>query len=241
LHGGAVVTAVVAQNSLGVTASAPVAPELVAAQIDAAFADLQIAAVKIGMLASAEIVESVAERLSHHAARNIVLDPVIMSSSGHRLLSEDGVDRLRRLLWPLARIATPNLPEAALLLRRAEPRDAEEMAATAAALRPFGAEWVLLKGGHLGGGQSNDLLCDADRQHWLSAPRIDSGNSRGTGCTLSAAIAAQLVRKEPVAAVRAAKGYLSATLAAGADRKLTRGSGPLHHLYALRPADQPWD
>lgn len=231
IHGAAVVTAVVAQNSLGVTASAPVAPDLVAAQIDAAFADLEITAVKIGMLATAAIAETVAERVSYHRARNIVLDPVMMSSSGHALLSPEGVAVLRQKLWPLAHVATPNLPEAAALLSNASAHDRQEMAQSVAALRPLGADWLLLKGGHLPGEDSSDLLSGPGQDIWIEGPRLASPNSRGTGCTLSSAIAANLVTQATPEAVRAAKSYMTIALQAAATRNLTRGSGPLHHLH----------
>jgi hydroxymethylpyrimidine/phosphomethylpyrimidine kinase len=234
-YGMSVITALTAQNTQGVTGVQVVEPDFVAAQIDAIFSDVRVDAVKIGMVATADIATVIADRLRRHAARNIVLDPVMVAKSGDRLLREDAVAVVRDLLVPLASVITPNLPEAAVLLSAEEPATLEKMRQAVRALHHLGAQWVLLKGGHLAGGDSTDLLFDGTTISELSGPRIATRNTHGTGCTLSAAIAALLPRLGMEAAVRQAKTYLTGAIAAADRLTVGSGHGPVHHFYELWP------
>ena len=208
-YGMAVITALTAQNTQGVRSFQTVDPAFVAEQIDAIFADVRVDAVKIGMVATAEIAAAIADRLRHHAVRNIVLDPVMVAKSGHHLLREDAVAALRDTLVPMARVITPNLPEAGVLLGEPEPATLADMRRAVRDLHRLGPEWVLLKGGHLTGQDSTDLLFDGETITELPGRRIETRNTHGTGCTLSAAIAALLPRFDMVEAVRRAKAYLT--------------------------------
>jgi hydroxymethylpyrimidine/phosphomethylpyrimidine kinase len=210
-----------------------VEPDFVAAQIDAIFEDVRVDAVKIGMVATAEIATVIAERLRHYAARNVVLDPVMVAKSGDRLLREDAVAAVRDQLVPLARVITPNLPEAAVLLSGAEPTTLAEMRGVIVALHRLGPGFVLLKGGHLAGGDSTDLLFDGQVVTEFAGRRIDTRNTHGTGCTLSSAIAALLPRYEMVEAARRAKAYLTGAIAASSQLAVGGGHGPVHHFHAL--------
>jgi len=231
-YGCAVITALVAQNTRGVQAVELVPPAFVARQIDCLLADVRIDAVKIGMLATGEIVRAVAEALRRHGLSRVVVDPVMVAKSGDRLLDPDAVAALREELLPLATVITPNLPEAADLLGRPMAENRDQMPETAAALLALGPRAVLLKGGHLDGAESPDLLLTADRAVTLSAPRIATRNTHGTGCTLSAAIAALLPqRPELETAVREAKDYLTEALAAADRLSVGGGHGPLHHFH----------
>jgi hydroxymethylpyrimidine/phosphomethylpyrimidine kinase len=231
VYGASVVTALTAQNTKGVFAIHDVPTDFIAAQIDAVFSDLDVAAVKIGMLANVAAIDVVAAGLDRHHARNVVLDPVMMASSGKALLGPDAIEPLRKLIGH-ARVLTPNLDEAAALLNLPAARDEPAMRLQAEKLLAFGAEAVLIKGGHLNGPESVDLLVDAGGCDRFAAPRIATKNTHGTGCTLSAAIAAGLAKGCSLgAAVREAKAYVTAAIAA-ADR-LDVGSehGPLHHFH----------
>ena len=232
-YGMSVITALTAQNTQGVRDVQVVAPAFVAAQIDAIFDDVRVDAVKIGMVATAEVAAVIADRLRHHAARNVVLDPVMVAKSGHRLLAEDAVEAVRDLLVPLARVITPNLPEAAVLLGGTEPANLAEMRLAVRALHQLGSQFVLLKGGHLTTDESPDLLFDGRVLTEFSSERIDTRNTHGTGCTLSAALAALLPRHEMVEAVRAAKAYLTGAIAASHRLAVGSGHGPVHHFHAL--------
>lgn len=232
------VTAVVAQNTQGVRSFLALEPQFVADQIDAVFDDIRIDAVKIGMIANAGIAEAVADRLRHHGAKNIVLDPVMVAKSGHALLAPEAVAAVRGLLAPLATVITPNLPEAAVLLGRADSWTAEAMAAALPDLLALGPDWVLLKGGHLpDSAESTDLLAGPGGVTRFPAPRIATANGHGTGCTLSSAIAALLPSLGMVEAVGAAKAYLHAALAESGRLDVGRGSGPVHHFHALWPSE----
>ena len=213
-YGMAAITALTAQNTQGVRSFQTVDPAFVAEQIDAIFADVRVDAVKIGMVATADIAAAIADRLRHHAVRNIVLDPVMVAKSGHHLLREDAVAALRDTLVPMARVITPNLPEAGVLLGEPEPATHADMQRAVRDLHRLGPEWVLLKGGHLTGQDSTDLLFDGETITELPGRRIETRNTHGTGCTLSAAIAALLPRFDMVEAVRRAKAYLTAAIAA---------------------------
>jgi hydroxymethylpyrimidine kinase/phosphomethylpyrimidine kinase len=235
-HGMAAVTALTAQNTLGVKAIHLPPPEFVAAQIDAIFADIEVAAVKTGMLASAAIVEAVADRLAAHKPRFIVVDPVLVASSGDPLTTPDVAEAIVRLLFPLATIVTPNQSEAALLTSRPRAFDHSQKRATAEALLALGAKAALVKGGHDGGASADDLLFDGHEEKIYSAPRIATRNIHGTGCTLSSAIAAFLSRGLPLQeAVGAAKDFLTGALAAADELTVGHGHGPVHHFASLWP------
>ncbi|MEJ5358093.1 MAG: bifunctional hydroxymethylpyrimidine kinase/phosphomethylpyrimidine kinase [Desulfobacterales bacterium] len=232
-YGASAITALTAQNTTGVRAIHPVPAEFTTAQIDAVLEDIGADAVKIGMLYSSELIRAVAQALRRWGARNVVLDPVMVAQSGDRLLREEAVAALKDELIPLADVITPNLPEAEVLLG-GPVRDREAMAAAAFALGRLGSRAVLLKGGHLEGPESADLLYlgAAKRTVVFSSPRIPTANTHGTGCTLSSAIAAGLAKGRDIEqAVREAKGYLDQALRAGAGYTLGRGHGPVHHFH----------
>ncbi|HEX4172445.1 MAG TPA: bifunctional hydroxymethylpyrimidine kinase/phosphomethylpyrimidine kinase [Acetobacteraceae bacterium] len=232
-YGMAVITALTAQNTQGVRSFQTVDPAFVAEQIDAIFADVRVDAVKIGMVASAQIAIAIADRLRHNAARNIVLDPVMVAKSGHHLLQPDAVATLRDTLVPMAQVITPNLPEAGVLLTTTEPASLPDMHLAVRRLHRLGSRWVLLKGGHLTDEASTDLLFDGETVTELPARRIATANTHGTGCTLSSAIAALLPQLEMAEAVRRAKGYLTASIAASEHLSVGSGHGPVHHFHAL--------
>jgi hydroxymethylpyrimidine/phosphomethylpyrimidine kinase len=233
VYGASVITALTAQNTQTVTAIRDVPADFVAAQIDAVFSDLDVGAVKIGMLSQVAAVEAVAAGLDRHSAKNIVLDPVMVAASGSRLLVLDAVARLRSLLIPRVLIVTPNLPEAAALLDTQPARDEAEMETQARALAKLGARNVLIKGGHGEGAESVDLLVGPSETIRLAAKRIATGNTHGTGCTLSSAIAAGLAKGLDLkASVQAAKAYVTAAIAGADALQVGHGRGPLHHFYA---------
>ncbi|HEY9250856.1 MAG TPA: bifunctional hydroxymethylpyrimidine kinase/phosphomethylpyrimidine kinase, partial [Rariglobus sp.] len=234
--GTGVVAALTAQNTLGVTGVHPVPVDFIAQQLDTLFADVRIDAVKLGMLGSAEAAATVAAALRRHHVRRIVVDPVMVSKSGHHLLAPDAVATLRREILPLAEIITPNLPEAEVLLGGRPLRSLDDMRAAARALHRLGPRLVMVKGGHLDGPESIDVIDDGVTQTELRSPRIPTKNTHGTGCTLSAAIAALLPRHDnPVDAIRAAKAYLTAAIAASGELGVGAGHGPVHHFHALWP------
>jgi hydroxymethylpyrimidine/phosphomethylpyrimidine kinase len=233
-YGLSVITALTAQNTRAVTAIHEVPPKFVTAELDAVFDDIEIAAVKIGMLSSPAIIEAVAEGLRRRGARRIVVDPVMVAKSGDRLLREDAVSALKEHLLPLATLITPNLPEAAVLLEAAVAPDQAGMVDAAAGLRALGPRAVLLKGGHREAGDSIDVLDDGGAPLALAAPRIASRNTHGTGCTLSSAIAALLARGRTLrAAVQEAKTYITAAIGAADRLSVGHGHGPVHHFHAL--------
>lgn len=232
-YGMCVVTALTAQNTQAVTGVQLVEPGFVAEQIDAVFSDVRVDAVKIGMIGTAGIAEAVAAALRRHAARHVVIDPVMIAKSGDRLLAEAAVEAMRTHLLPLAEVVTPNLPEAAVLAGIDEPRDISEMAAAAHALATLGPASVLVKGGHLGGAESVDVLFDSSELSEFRAPRIATKNTHGTGCTLSAAIAALLPRMQRRAAIGAAKDYLTEAIRAADTLTVGSGHGPVHHFHDL--------
>lgn len=235
-YGCSVIAALTAQNTRAVTAIHDVPPDFVAAQLDAVFEDIEIKAVKIGMLSRAEVIEVVADRLERWHARRIVLDPVMVAKSGDRLLHADAVEALTRRLLPLATVVTPNLPEASVLLGVEPPTNEPGMIDVAAELRKLGPHAVLLKGGHLDLPEILDVLADGADPMVLGAARIETGNTHGTGCTLSSAIAALLGRGFALRdAVREAKTYLTRALAASGRLQVGRGHGPVHHFHALWP------
>ena len=224
------VTALTAQNTLGVTDVLDVDPAFVSRQIDAVFEDIRPAAVKVGMVSSAAIIEAVADALERHGAANIVVDPVMVATSGARLIDEDAVEALKARLLPLADVVTPNMPEAEVLCGFAVGDDASmERAARELSGRVRGA--ALVKGGHSFARADDVLVAHADAPAlWLRAKRIETENTHGTGCTLSSAIACGLAKGLPMEeAVRAAKDYVHGALASGLD--LGKGSGPLDHMW----------
>ena len=240
-YGCGVVAALTAQNTQAVTGVHTPPKEFLRLQIDTLFADVKLAAVKLGMLGTAEIVETVADRLAHFSAPNVVLDPVMVAKSGDHLLAKSAVSMLREALLPQCYVLTPNLPEAGVLLEARAPETLREMYRAAERLRellPHSNErWVLLKGGHLPGDELTDLLYNGDRMIEMNAPRIATKNTHGTGCTLSSAIAALLPRAgqelNPVeAAVRQAREYLRQAILASDQLEVGQGHGPVHHFHA---------
>jgi hydroxymethylpyrimidine/phosphomethylpyrimidine kinase len=232
-YGMSAITALTAQNTRGVSGIHPVPPAFAAAQIAAVLEDIGADAVKIGMLYSVELIRAVAEQLQKFNARNIVLDPVMAAQSGDRLLRDDAVGAITEYLVPLADVVTPNIPEAEVLVGHGI-SSVEDMRQAARDLRRFGSRSILVKGGHREEDDSSDLLylCREDRFVTLTAERVSSRNTHGTGCTLSAAIAAGLARGEIIEdAVRRAKEYISRAIRAGAGYSIGRGHGPVHHFF----------
>ncbi|SMF80908.1 hydroxymethylpyrimidine/phosphomethylpyrimidine kinase [Streptomyces sp. Amel2xC10] len=231
-HGMSVVTAVTAQNSLGVQGAWELPVAAVRAQYRSVVDDIGVQAVKTGMLASAELVEAVADLIAGTDAPAVV-DPVGVSKHGDALLAASALDSVRTRLLPAATVATPNLDEVAQLTGvHVESRD--DLRRAAGAVLEFGPRWALIKGGHLSG-DAVDLLTDGTEEHWLRAPRLDNRHTHGTGCTLASAIAAHLARGESVpAAVTAAKAYVTGAIAAGFS--LGGGVGPVDHAWELRRA-----
>ncbi|PNG25483.1 bifunctional hydroxymethylpyrimidine kinase/phosphomethylpyrimidine kinase [Methylocella silvestris] len=237
-YGMAAITALTAQNTRGVRAVHVPPADFVAAQIDAIFDDIAVAAVKIGMLGSAAVVEAVADRLAFYKPPAIVLDPVLVATSGDALASEGVEQAIVARLFPLASLVTPNLSEARRLSDAPRPLGPAQMREAADRLVRLGAKAVLIKGGDAGGETSEDFFLDGATEEILSAPRVKTRNTHGTGCTLSSAIAAFLGRGLPLLdAVAAAKAYLTGALgAAGALNVGTgEGHGPTHHFFALWP------
>jgi hydroxymethylpyrimidine/phosphomethylpyrimidine kinase len=235
VYGASAIVALTAQNTTGVTAIHDAPPDFIGAQIDAVMLDLAVGAVKVGMVSRAESIAAVADALARNEAQNVVVDPVMVASSGARLLAADAIDALRERLLPLALVLTPNLPEAAELLGGPMARDETAMAEQARALQRLGARAVLVKGGHGAGAESADILVDeSGAVSRLSAPRIATRNTHGTGCTLSSAIAAGLARGRPFAeAARDAKAYVAGAVAAADRLEVGRGHGPVHHFHAI--------
>nr|NJM02411.1 bifunctional hydroxymethylpyrimidine kinase/phosphomethylpyrimidine kinase [Desulfobacula sp.] len=233
--GMSAITALTAQNTHSVTGIFPVTPEFIGLQLDAVLSDIGADAVKIGMLHSPEVIETVAQKLVQWNCPHIVLDPVMVSKSGDKLLREDAVDALKTILIPKAFVITPNLPEASVLLGR-EVKTPEDMARAARDLSDLGCANVLLKGGHLMGQDSADLFFqrNADTLTRLPGIRVQTPNSHGTGCSLSSAVCAHLARGLGLeAAVQGAKAWLTGALKAGAEYKTGQGHGPVHHFYEM--------
>ena len=246
VYGLSVIAALTAQNTKGVTAIHNVPADFVAAQIDAVFSDIRIDAVKIGMLADSQVIRTVAEGLRKWNARNVVIDPVMVTTSGDPLIADDAVETLKHELFPLATLVTPNLYEAARLspIRSGSGVAASrgEMRGQGKAILAQGAEAVLIKGGHDFEGESSstadDLLVSSEGVEWFSADRIETKNTHGTGCSLSSAIAANLARGMDLAeAVGAAKEWLTAAIAASDQLDVGEGSGPIHHFHAMWPKE----
>lgn len=237
VYGASVITALTAQNTKGVSAIHDVPPGFITAQIDAVMSDLAVNAVKIGMVSRPEAIVAIADGLWRWQPRFVVFDPVMVATSGDRLLAPEAIDLLRRKLVPAATIITPNLPEAAVLLDTAIASDEAAIEEQGHALLELGCPAVLIKGGHGTGAESVDFLVTRDDVLRLAAPRIATRNTHGTGCTLSSAIAAGLAKGQDMnTAVTRAKTYLSAAVAAADRLAVGHGHGPVHHFHAFERA-----
>ena len=234
VYGASAIIALIAQNTRGVSGIHDVPAAFVTAQIDAVFDDLDVRAVKIGMVSRRDVIEAIAAALARWSPRHVVVDPVMVATSGDRLLAPDAVDAVRRLLIPRAKIITPNLPEAAALLDDAVATTEAGIERQGERLLALGCAAVLVKGGHGDGPQSIDYLFRRDGVVRFAAPRIATRNTHGTGCTLSSAIAAGLAKGRPLeAAVREAKAYISAAIASADRLDVGHGHGPVHHFHAF--------
>lgn len=233
VYGASVVTALTAQNTQGVDAIFEVAPAFIVEQIDSVCTDLNVDAVKIGMLHRAEIIDSIASSLESYEIGHIVLDPVMVAKSGDPLLQDEAVEALKTVLIPMASIITPNIPEAAKLLRRKADTVESNMIAAAERLLSLGCGSVLLKGGHSrASSDSVDIFHDGNNAVELASPRVNTKNTHGTGCTLSSAICAFLARKSGLnQSVSLAKQYISAAIAGADTLQIGSGHGPVHHFH----------
>jgi hydroxymethylpyrimidine/phosphomethylpyrimidine kinase len=232
VYGASVITALTAQNTVGVQGIHDVPPDFIGQQIDSVFSDLAVNAVKIGMLSQPGVIEAVAAGLRRHGADVVVLDPVMVAASGDRLLRPEAVETLRRVLIPQALVVTPNLPEAAAILDEPVAADEAAMEAQARRILALGPRAVLVKGGHAEGENSTDILVDAEGLQRFTAPRVATRNTHGTGCTLSSAIAAGLAKGLALRpAVEAAKAYIGAAIGASETLRIGNGHGPVHHFH----------
>lgn len=237
-YGCAVVAALTAQNTQGVTDIHPVPVEFVGAQIDTLFDDVTIHASKIGMLGQAPVIRMVADKLADRCPAHLVLDPVMVAKSGHMLLQTNAVGQLRESLLPLATVITPNLPEAGVLLETSAAENVRQMRQHAERLRNLmnhrDQRWVLLKGGHLPGNETTDLLHDGDVMIEMPGQRIETRNTHGTGCTLSAALATLLAQGLTAQEAAAqAKAYLVKAITESSQLSVGHGHGPVHHFHSL--------
>ncbi len=236
VYGASAITALTAQNTRGVQAVHAVPPDFILKQIEAVARDLDVGAVKIGMLATSAIIEAVAAGLNSFPGVPVVLDPVMVAASGDALLDEGAVETLRAVLVPRASLITPNLPEAAKLLDGKQAGHERDMSAQAKALQRFGAQAALIKGGHGEGDKAVDILVDAEGEMRLEAPRVKTRNTHGTGCTLSSAIAAELAKGASLReAVLVAKAYVTTAIETADALRIGKGRGPVHHFHALWP------
>ena len=236
-YAASAITAVTVQNTSGVQAVHPVPPDILEGQIEAVLSDIGADAVKIGMLHSAEVVKIVADKIKNYSIKNVVLDPVMVSTSGHRLIEDPAVEVIKKLLLPLARVVTPNLPEAEILIGRTISGEydfdgvARELADT------YGIS-VLLKAGHLTGDVLTDYFYNVedDALTLLPSKRVDTKNTHGTGCTLSSAFAAALARGEGLTtAAKSAKAYIERAIISGAEYEIGHGYGPVNHFFGAFP------
>jgi hydroxymethylpyrimidine/phosphomethylpyrimidine kinase len=234
VYGASVISALTAQNTKGVTGIHQVPADFVSDQIDAVFVDLAVGAVKIGMVAQRDVIEAIAAGLARWKPKHVVLDPVMVATSGDRLLAPDAIEALRSTLIPRAQIITPNLPEAAALLDEPMAEGDAAIEAQGRRLLALGCKAVLIKGGHGNGPESTDYFVTVDRVIALPAPRVATKNTHGTGCTLSSAIAAGLAKGQDMeAAVRSAKAYVTAAIAAADRFTVGHGHGPVHHFHGF--------
>lgn len=239
VYGASAITALTAQNTQGVTGIHDVPADFVAAQIDAVFADLAVGAVKTGMVSRPDVISTIADRLDRYRPRAVVVDPVMVATSGDRLLAPEAISLVRTLLLPRASIITPNLPEAAALLDAEVATDERAMQNQAEQLLALGPEAVLIKGGHGATDESVDWLVTASSATRLAAPRIATRNTHGTGCTLSAAIAAGLAQELSLEeAARMAKAYVTRAIAGADALAIGKGHGPLDHFHWHSPAQE---
>ena len=232
-YGMTAITAITVQNTVGVTAVHPVPEEIVAGQIEAVLSDIGADAIKIGMLHSSPLIRAIIESLQKFEVRNIVLDPVMVSTSGHKLIQDEAIQTLQQELMPLARVITPNIPEAEILLGEKINRQ-EDLKKVIRRLSYDGKVSVLLKAGHLTEDTLTDVFYNAETDELLefSSQRVYSKNTHGTGCTLSSAIAAQLAQGLSLNdAIRAGKDYINAAIVNGTDYQTGKGHGPVHHFY----------
>jgi len=234
VFGASVITALTAQNTRGVSGIHVVPADFVTAQIDAVFGDLHIDAVKIGMVAELATIDAIVAGLIRWAPQQVVLDPVMVATSGDRLLAPEAVDALRTRLMPRASLVTPNLPEAAALLDEPVAPSESAIESQGKRLLALGCRAVLIKGGHGQGTESIDYLIDGSGTIALAAPRVATKNTHGTGCSLSSAIAAGLARGDDMeTAVRNAKAWISAAIAAADRLDVGQGHGPIHHFHGF--------
>lgn len=232
VYGASAIAALTSQNTRGVTGIHQVPAAFVSDQIDAVFVDLAVGAVKIGMVAQRDVIEAIAASLAKWKPKHVVLDPVMVATSGDRLLVPDAIDALRKVLIPCADIITPNLPEAAALLDEPMARGEAEIEAQGKRLLGLGCRAVLIKGGHGDGPESTDYFVTETGAVALPASRVVTKNTHGTGCTLSSAIAAGLAKGEDMeAAVRSGKAYVTAAIAAADKFTVGHGHGPVHHFH----------
>ncbi|QND51634.1 bifunctional hydroxymethylpyrimidine kinase/phosphomethylpyrimidine kinase [Phyllobacterium sp. 628] len=231
VYGTSVLTAITAQNTRGVTAIENLSPGIIRAQIDAVLSDIAVGAIKIGMVSTVDTIGAIAETLNRWE-RKVVLDPVMVATSGDPLLQPDAIEALQQNLVPLALVLTPNLPEAALLTGTGIAEDEAQMAKQAELLLKLGPAAVLIKGGHGRSSLSTDLLFDGINMQRFDGPRLSTTHDHGTGCTLAAAIAAGLAKGQDLAhSIGTAKAYLTAAMAAADTLKVGRGRGPVHHFH----------
>ncbi|MFD2208006.1 bifunctional hydroxymethylpyrimidine kinase/phosphomethylpyrimidine kinase [Kiloniella antarctica] len=238
VYAASVITALTAQNTCKVHSIYPVSTHFIQDQIHTVFEDLDVKAVKIGMLGTPDVICAVANAMNNYPDVPIVLDPVMVAKSGDKLLQDDAIQSLKEHLLPKATIITPNLPEAAELTEMKEPTSLDEMSELLQVFKKMPIKSVLLKGGHLGGDTSDDLFFDGQADRCLSGLRINTSNSHGTGCTLSASIAAGLAKGLPlIEAVTQAKTYLSNALQHADTLGVGKGHGPVHHFHAFWPKE----
>ena len=232
VYGASAITALTAQNTRGVAGIHVVPAEFLRAQIDAVFGDLEVGAVKIGMVAKLASIDAIAAALERWSPKHVVLDPVMVATSGDRLLAAEAVEALRKKLIPLATIITPNLPEAAALLDEPVATSETAIESQGERLLALGCPAVLIKGGHGEGSESIDYLVRTRGSVALSAPRVATQNTHGTGCSLSSAIAAELAKGADLeTAVRNAKSFVSAAIASADRFTVGHGHGPIHHFH----------
>ncbi len=237
VYGASIITALTAQNTVGVQATHDVPPDFIGAQLNSVCSDLAIASAKIGMLATAEVIEVIAERVKAHAVAPVVLDPVMVAKSGDRLLLSDAKDALVEKLFPLAEIITPNADEARDILEIGEIRNLSDMKTAARMLHERGARRVLLKGGHITEG-AVDFFFDGENEVTLKGRRVDTPHTHGTGCTLSSAIAASMaLGASTIEATRRAKRFIQGAIENALD--IGNGRGPLNHMYRQRKEELP--
>lgn len=235
VYGASVITALTAQNTLGVTGVLAISPDFIGQQIDAVASDLNVAVVKTGMLGDTATVMAVTHGIARHGFKTVIVDPVMVATSGDVLLSPDAIDAVRLQLIPMASLITPNLHEAAKLLGTSVAVNVSQMEEQGRRLLDLGPGAVLIKGGHATGDQAIDVLVTGKSLAHISAPRVETRNTHGTGCTLSAAIAAYMAQGVNLEeAIRNAKRFLTEALAAAASQRLGAGAGPVDHLYSIK-------